>query len=83
MLFKCNNPTCTYEIQIHQVSYSLQNGRYKPNFDDTCPICKGIVELTVEPLKTDNIHISQAKFGSMSDEDKKAMIRKRSKAHYL
>lgn len=78
--FKCIN--CEYTISKSKVKFIEENGDLVPEITFRCPVCDTPMELIPYSTTIGEVSFTPNKFASLSSDDKKAVLKKRSQAHF-
>jgi len=78
-LFKCRS--CGKEQTVTQVKFVPSEGKLVPSPPIMCDLCQEAMEMVPNDF-TNEISVSQNRFNSMSKDEQKDVLRKRSRAHY-
>jgi transcription elongation factor Elf1 len=78
-LFKCRS--CGKEQTVTQVKFVPSEGKLVPSSPIMCELCQEAMEMVPNDFTTE-ISVSQNRFNSMSKDEQKDVLKKRSRAHY-
>ena len=74
---------CGYTLYNSNTKFKSVDGKFVPDIDTNCPMChEGVLTLDESNVSVGDICVEVAKFDSLSDGDKKAMLKKRAKQDF-
>lgn len=79
---QCIDPNCKGLLSVNKVSFHLDGGVLVGR-DLVCPKCsKGVIPVP-EELSISEISVSQGRFASMTEAEKKDTLKKRARKHFV
>jgi hypothetical protein len=73
---------CDNKITIARVKFISVDGELIPENDQKCGVCKADMTIIPNEIVISDVSFSANKFDSLSDADKKAVLKRRSTMHF-